>query len=32
MLTIAMIIGTIGALGLMLARLEILADPFGDDD
>ncbi len=32
MFTIALILGTIGSLGLMLARLEIAVDPFGDDD
>ena len=32
MLTLTMIIGTIATLGLMLARLDIAVDPFGDDD
>jgi hypothetical protein len=32
MFTITMILGTLATLGLMLARLEIAVDPFGDDD
>ncbi len=32
MFTIALILGTIGSLGLMLAKLDITIDPFGDDD
>jgi hypothetical protein len=32
MLTIAMILGTVATLGVMLAKLDIVCDPFGDDD